>query len=405
MGLHETATADSTESTTLLAQLCELKSCRGVTETIRRKVENQLAAPTSPCLSTTHSLNSRESTRSLTPREGSPEESPLFEESEKDFSTAWQTDQEISATAVSKERELQPWEEPGGCDATLEELSSSKGDWDQFKVNADLFGYVSTFKEDLSQYTTAIDLGKVPLAARKRAERLAKEIELKGPRGAMEELGPADEEELFSAVPREDAKPLHTVSGSFFHVDGVGLVDENVVRSNPWMLKSQASQVLSTQETEASVLSTAPLPAPVKPAVSAPPAPAPVAPAPMQVHMQQQLHMEQMQAQQMEQMQLQQMEQMQMEQNYQMQMEQNYQYQMQMGMEMWSMFAPGTQVVVDGLVHAASFNGLSGWIESFDAETNRYNVQLPMMDASGAYQVAKILPENLMLDPRASYCQ
>ena len=82
----------------------------------------------------------------------------------------------------------------------------------------------------------------------------------------------------------------------------------------------------------------------------------------------------------MEQMQLQQMEQMQMEQNYQLQMEQNYQYQMQMGMEMWSMFAPGTQVVVDGLVHAASFNGLSGWIESFDAETNRYNVQLPMMD-------------------------
>ena len=58
-------------------------------------------------------------------------------------------------------------------------------------------------------------------------------------------LDSVDEEDLFSAVQR-DEKAQH-VSGSFFHVDGVGLVDENVVRSNPWMLKmTQPPPFLST---------------------------------------------------------------------------------------------------------------------------------------------------------------
>lgn len=57
-----------------------------------------------------------------------------------------------------QERELQPWDEPGGVSGTLEailscsehvacqEQSGSGKDWDQFKTNAELFGYVSTFK-------------------------------------------------------------------------------------------------------------------------------------------------------------------------------------------------------------------------------------------------------------------
>merc|ERR1711879_1059799 len=63
---------------------------------------------------------------------------------------------------------------------TLEELStvdSMKNDWDQFKVNESLFGVVSTFKMDLSQYTTPLNIAEVPLHVRKRADQLASAIE------------------------------------------------------------------------------------------------------------------------------------------------------------------------------------------------------------------------------------
>lgn len=57
-------------------------------------------------------------------------------------------------------------------------------------------------------------------------------------------------------------------------------------------------------------------------------------------------------------------------------------------------------VVLEGLTNAPHFNGLSAMVESFDVETNRYNVQLPILDISGACQVAKIRPENLRIDYR-----
>ena len=136
-----------------------------------------------------------------------------------------------------------------------------------------------------------------------------------------------------------------TWAGSFFHVDGVGLVDENVVRSHPWMLNSSqpasaapatGAPFLSTQPqnpgtagtagTNAGgpvgngmVLSTNPVPggAPVPPPMQMPP------------------------------------------------------------------IAPGMPVILDGLTNAPHFNGISAVVESFDVETNRYNVQLPIMDPTG----------------------
>eukprot|EP00438_Fugacium_kawagutii_P014050 Skav204157 [mRNA] locus=scaffold903:285753:290596:+ [translate_table: standard] len=79
------------------------------------------------------------------------------------------------------ERELQPWApEERAQEEALEDRPSEACEWDQFKANEQLFGYVSTYKEDLSQYSTKIDLTKIPMAARKKAERVAKEIE-KGP--------------------------------------------------------------------------------------------------------------------------------------------------------------------------------------------------------------------------------
>lgn len=141
-------------------------------------------------------------------------------------------------------------------------------------------------------------------------------------------LDSVDEEDLFSAVQR-DEKAQH-VSGSFFHVDGVGLVDENVVRSNPWMLKTtQPPPFLSTlphQNTGAGVvLSTAPVPP------SPQPSPQPVA-QPQSSH--------------------------------------------------WALPSTGP-AVLDGLTDAPHFNGLTVMIESFDAETNRYTVQLPFLDPGG----------------------
>mmetsp|Transcript_21151 Transcript_21151/g.39757 ORF Transcript_21151/g.39757 Transcript_21151/m.39757 type:complete len:404 (+) Transcript_21151:66-1277(+) len=383
--------AASDPANTLLTKLHELrkttqKASHTITESIKKKVENQLAAPTSPCLSTAtdSGVNSRESTHSLTPREGSLEEcSPVFEAAQK----SWLTDKEISAAeGEAKERQLQPWSGPVADDGALEELRTTEGDWDQFKANAELFGYVSTFKEDLSQYSTTIDMAKVPVRARKKAERLAREIEVRqSVRGsADEEAVEGDEETLFSAVQtcdyaRSEAPKKHgkgtcnfkdgeataesqaekhakqtKVAGSFFHVDGVGLLEENLVRSNPWMLDSspsmapQAPALLSTQPqgpapecTVSPVLSTAPV-------------------APVCTHAQPS-HFTRLQ--------------------------------------MPQPLAAGTGVVIDGLLTSPAFNGLHGIIESYDIETNRYNVQLPMLDIVGAAQVAKIRAENLKLYP------
>jgi len=394
------------DAKTLLTKLHELRSSKtqAITESIKKKVESHLAAPTSPCLSTaTHDsgLNSRDSTRSLTPREGTPETSPS-ESNVDDHVQTFRTDKEISgATSQNKERDLQPWEEPGGCNGTLEELSSATGEWDQFKANAELFGYVSTFKDDLSQYSTTIDVTRISTQTRKKAERVAREIELRqcvrGGADEEEPLDAVDEEDLFSAVQREGAektkhrqfkedvqkvpssKALQTVSGSFFHVDGVGLVDENVVRSNPWMLNKASMQTPQNS----GFLSTQPQGAPAAPAGAACGGSMVLSTAPVsqgagaQAHQASQGGPPGAQASQ--------------------------------GSPVWAMpatpqIAPGMAVVLDGLTNTPHFNGLSAMVESYDAETSRYNVQLPIMDNFGAYQVAKIRPENLRIDYRP-YCQ
>jgi hypothetical protein len=53
------------------------------------------------------------------------------------------------------------------------------------------------------------------------------------------------------------------------------------------------------------------------------------------------------------------------------------------------MFAVGAEVVIEGLVKAPSFNGASGVVQSYDAETGRYNVLLV------GQRWAKIKGENL----------
>ena len=45
----------------------------------------------------------------------------------------WRTDKEISGVTSHKERDLQPWAEPGGCTGTLEEQRKNGGDFGQFK--------------------------------------------------------------------------------------------------------------------------------------------------------------------------------------------------------------------------------------------------------------------------------
>jgi len=57
-------------------------------------------------------------------------------------------------------------------------------------------------------------------------------------------------------------------------------------------------------------------------------------------------------------------------------------------------FALGTEVVIQGLVKAPSFNGAWGVVQSWDAETGRYNVLLACAAINGQ-RMAKIKGENL----------
>jgi len=295
-------------------------------------------------------------------------------------SGAWCTDSKISehVAARSEERELKKWKpsaEEGDLKGTLEELSNSAGGrdgdrWDQFKANQKLFGVSSTF--NFEQYTTPLDHSKVPARVRKMAVRIAAEIERGGcaVRGSSEEEAGSDgedEEARWSSVPRQDASEGtqqcsaarkevrvakfglrqeaqalpslrdseaasgRTVRGSFFHVDGVGLVDENLVRSMPWMLGQctweqpvKAPAILSSSS---AFLSTAPLVA----SVGVPTEP--------------------------------------------------------------RHYAPGSEAMVEGLAKAPEFNGLTGVIQSYDVEIGRYNILLALRD--GSHQLAKVRIDNL----------
>jgi len=58
------------------------------------------------------------------------------------------------------------------------------------------------------------------------------------------------------------------------------------------------------------------------------------------------------------------------------------------------LIALGTEVVIDGLVKAPSFNGAYGVVQSWDAETGRYDVLLASPAANGQ-RWAKVKGENL----------
>jgi len=347
--------------------------------------------------------------------------------------STWLTDEQISAAAQQgKERNLVPWKSESPEESVgLEELSTAdEGEWNQFRANQQLFGYVSTYKADLSQYSTSIDLSKVPQHLRRKADKVAKEIESGGACGSSvgndAKCGEEDEEALFSSVPRggraqvvtsgrskgskavkeavdgklrreQELKQLQgqkaeekKVAGAFFHVDGVGLMEEGVVRSNPWVLNQARAPAPAPPPVpmppQQPVFSTPPpFPHAAPPAYYAPPQapPAQYAAPPAQYAG-------------------------------------PYQPQPPMpaapcapvfSQPVFSTappharanafasqaLSPGTPVVVEGLTKCPAFNGLPGFIDSFDAVNGRYDVLLLLQDGSGSRQLAKIKGDNLRI--------
>lgn len=128
---------------------------------------------------------------------------------------SWRTDAEISGSRADRQSGLQRWDDGDLAQShygTLEELSGSHkgGQWNQFKANEVLFGVVSTFKSDLSQYTTPLDPKRVPPDVRRRAEQIAQELDRsngyveskRDDLGSDGEDNGMDEEDRYSAVPR-----------------------------------------------------------------------------------------------------------------------------------------------------------------------------------------------------------
>lgn len=118
------------------------------------------------------------------------------------------------------EKVLQQWEDPdaalvGSSWSGIEQEIGGKHSkkptkgWDQFAANRELFGYVSTFKEDLTQYTTPLNVKTIPQEVKNKAKMIAQDIESRGRYNAYNDMGAeyeeedqGDEENLFSAVPR-----------------------------------------------------------------------------------------------------------------------------------------------------------------------------------------------------------
>lgn len=154
----------------------------------------------------------------------------------------WLTDAEISSTRNGKKserKELVRWQavdpkekEMGGSLEELEPIREKKigakpsKEWDQFKANEELFGYKSTFKSDLSQYTTPLNVKNLPAEVKHKAALIAKELEGGWSKQDLdtgneyEEEDEGDEENLFSAVPRNDGyqDDYHEEDGG--HADG-----------------------------------------------------------------------------------------------------------------------------------------------------------------------------------------
>jgi len=59
----------------------------------------------------------------------------------------------------------------------LEDMADTVGPWDQFEVNETVFNVKSNFQMDLSQYTTKLQISKIPSEVKEKAERIAAEIE------------------------------------------------------------------------------------------------------------------------------------------------------------------------------------------------------------------------------------
>ncbi|KAH8693276.1 putative PAB1 binding protein [Talaromyces proteolyticus] len=127
--------------------------------------------------------------------------------------TGFRTDTDISGSLAMRERNLQRWE-PSSTDPSVDmHLESAQtGDWDQFEVNARLFGATTSYDENL--YTTRINRND-PSYRRREAEaaRIAREIEgtqtdnphLREERGHAFEGDDHDEEDKYSGVRREEA--------------------------------------------------------------------------------------------------------------------------------------------------------------------------------------------------------
>lgn len=118
-----------------------------------------------------------------------------------EFSDSWHPYQ---WNRFNTDEDPETWENPGNW---------QRCQWDQFKTNEELFGVTSTFRDDLSQYTTPLDLSTVPWELQRLADVIACEIANENSSGAGGHGSPGmgsdnetespDEEELWAAVPRE----------------------------------------------------------------------------------------------------------------------------------------------------------------------------------------------------------
>merc|ERR1712196_386313 len=76
-------------------------------------------------------------------------------------------------------------------------------------------------------------------------------------------------------------------------------------------------------------------------------------------------------------------------------------------------FVPGTPVVLQGLANQSNFNGLSGVVSNFDADTGRYNVMIES-GPNASKRLVKVKSQNLILSqpplvpqppvPQPPYC-
>lgn len=57
----------------------------------------------------------------------------------------------------------------------------------------------------------------------------------------------------------------------------------------------------------------------------------------------------------------------------------------------------GTEVVIQGLTKLPAFNGLSGVVQCFEEQTDRYNILLSTPACDGKYKTAKVKCENLLV--------